>query len=458
MREVVRSDQDSPVAHFIKRGMGNWDDPDAFLRSLTAQMRRRYVLPRTEEEGRMPPEAAFLSVAQRVSRALPEGQKAVLYLDGLDEAFGPTGRFFRVPLQGILPRRLPEGVVMVLTSRPGDHLDGLAHPDVCETRGLDPDGRDNLDDIRAYLRGQDRARGLGLSDDFVERLVASSEGFFAVAVLYLRERPDLHAELRAWREDPSRLPRGLTGWLTEQWQRVTQAAQPHGMEARAVSGALGLLASAREPLSPEHLSAFLTHVLRGEGGLKAVGFLRADDLARHLDGALRLCEEFFDARDPAQGAAVPYRFFHTRFPEFILTKLTSVERQDCHRLLAEGCAGWGGFCDAARDYALRHRLAHLIAARAWEAFARASGEADFVVARGERFGFAGVHADALSAARAPDLPLTWREAFGAWEAFLRPRLEVLERSPQAYPQEVRNAFLPVAPEPLKGLFEAFRGR
>ena len=179
----VRQAPSPTVSHFIKRGMGNWDEPEAMLRSLTAQLRRKYALPQTDTEARMTPGAALLSTLQRVSRSLRQGQKEVIYLDGLDEAFGPTGRFTQVALPGILPRLLPEGIMMVLTSRPGEHLHWLADPTVCVTRDLDPTAPDNLEDIRTYLRQQNHTRRLGLEEAFIERLVAASEGYFAVAEL-----------------------------------------------------------------------------------------------------------------------------------------------------------------------------------------------------------------------------------------------------------------------------------
>ena len=54
----VRQRPSPTVSHFIKRGMGNWDEPEAMLRSLTAQLRRKYALPQTDTEARMTPSAA----------------------------------------------------------------------------------------------------------------------------------------------------------------------------------------------------------------------------------------------------------------------------------------------------------------------------------------------------------------------------------------------------------------
>jgi hypothetical protein len=225
---------------------------------------------------------------------------------------------------------------------------------------------------------------------------------------------------------------------------------------------LGLMALAREPLSRAHLLAFLADDARSNrrtGNVSTLGMLSVKEIQRHLDAVLRLTQELFDPRDPAQGSVAPYRFYHTLFPEFITAQLSEVEQHRYHRLLAQGCqrvlssgrphASIGPApADRVRDYALRHRLAHLITAQDWQAVACAFADADYIVERSKRFGFADVHADALIAMQAAALPSQWQEAFGACERFLRWRIERLQYFPQAYQQEMVNEFLPIAPEPF----------
>jgi len=367
--DMASRSQAPTVLHFIKHGMGNWDEPEAILRSLTTQLRRKYVLAETDAEQRLAPHAAFLAVLQRVSWSVREGQKEVIYVDGLDETFGPTGRFAQVALPGILPRLLPVGIVMVLTSRPGDHLNWLADQTLCETVNLDAGSGDNLDDIRSYLDQQNRSRRLGLAADFIERLVDASEGSFAVATLYLRPRSDLEAELQAWQQNPSRIPRGLTGWLKAQWQRLMFAAKQQAITEDVVRGVHGILAVARAPLSREHLSAFLTSAVRQTAHCstpRAIGFLSVNEVSRHVEAVLHLSQEFFDPLESEQGTLASYRFFHTGFSEFIVAQLSEVERQDCHRLLAEACIQWRNYRGIMRDYALRYLPTHLVEAQKWD--------------------------------------------------------------------------------------------
>ncbi|MCW5854357.1 MAG: hypothetical protein KIT87_30085, partial [Anaerolineae bacterium] len=366
--EQVRTALSPVVHHFIKRGMGDWDNPSVFLRSLTAQLRRKYVLLPPDDEQSMSPSQVFLRTLGQVSDCLEVGESEVIYLDGLDEAFGSMSRFHQIALPGVLPRYLPSGIVIVLTSRPGEHLGWLADPSLCHRLDLDPDARDNRADIRAYLEQQNEARGLGLDQELMDRLVVATEGFFIVAVLYLRQRPELRDELRAWRDAPQRIPRGLTGWLTEEWQRLIFAARQEGIPADVVRGVMGLLVAAQEPLSREQLTTFLSYADRqpsSAGSPLTIGFVPISELGRHLGRVMELAQEFFEPLDPSQGANAPYRFFHTRFSEFTVAQVTEVELRDSHHVLAEGCLGWPTFPDNASQYAVEYVLSHCAVGLQW---------------------------------------------------------------------------------------------
>src|SRR5207245_4144303 len=137
---------------FIRRNRGRCDDPGAMVRSLEAQLRRKHglVAPLVTSGADLAGlQEALLATLRRVSTKLEdEGKRRkerlreIVYLDGLDEAFGPTGRFGRVALPGVLPEELPDGIFVVLTSRPGEHLPWLADPALCDTVGADPSSGD----------------------------------------------------------------------------------------------------------------------------------------------------------------------------------------------------------------------------------------------------------------------------------------------------------------------------
>src|SRR5688572_8453483 len=97
------SSQVGTVYHFIRRGEGNLDDPEILLNSLTAQLRRIYALPMRVEERNLSAPDMFHRMLKQVSRKLENGQHQVIWIDGLDEAFGPTGRFSDRSLSEFIP-------------------------------------------------------------------------------------------------------------------------------------------------------------------------------------------------------------------------------------------------------------------------------------------------------------------------------------------------------------------
>src|SRR5262249_48068731 len=95
-----------PIFHFVRRTEPGWDDPERMLRSLTAQLCRKYpVTVNRELEDRFQKARSaaarnnaaaeiLADVLERVSRIIvSEDEREVLWIDGLDEAFGPTGRY-----------------------------------------------------------------------------------------------------------------------------------------------------------------------------------------------------------------------------------------------------------------------------------------------------------------------------------------------------------------------------
>ncbi len=215
-----------------------------------------------------------------------------------------------------------------------------------------------------------------------------------------------------------------------------------------INGVLGILAAAREPLVRSQLISFLR-----VAGAAQIGLIGIDRVIAAVEKVLWAAEDFFTPQDPALGADAPYRFFNTSFREFLFGKLGDDERRDCHRLIAGGCGGWRDVDDAARDYTLKHRVAHWQEARAWSRIAEAFLDLDFVVRRIRRFGFAPVYEGARMLARLEDVPDPWRGNLSDWERFLRWRINRLQRDPEVYGQEMVNEFAPVASAPWRTLID-----
>ena len=301
------SGQTGAVCHFIRRGEGDLDHPTILLKSLTAQLRRIYALPMRAEERNLPAADVFQRVLKQLSRKLQNGQHQVIWIDGLDEAFGPTGRFSDRSLSDILPLNgLPRGIILVLTSRPGgEHLTWLEDPQQFRSISIDAQLKNSEEDIRAYLIRQNEALGLGLMPDFLNKLVEASEGCFVAAVRYLHPNPYLKEVLAEWQSHPERIPKGLNGWLNWQWQWLLRAAREQNIPERIVIGVLGYLAIADE----KERAKVLIH------------FLSEDQLEAYWDRVLRLSSELVEPVQTGSGSDVRYRFFHPHFAEFIWEKI-----------------------------------------------------------------------------------------------------------------------------------------
>jgi hypothetical protein len=99
--------------HFIRRGWANWDDPEALVGSLVAQIEARVPEPREPEaDEQLAPAvrlaASLLRVSERV--LVPRGERLVLLIDGLDEYDPRPGSPPGGPLASFLPYALPPGV------------------------------------------------------------------------------------------------------------------------------------------------------------------------------------------------------------------------------------------------------------------------------------------------------------------------------------------------------------
>jgi hypothetical protein len=354
------------VVHFF-RAEGDLDRPERMARSLEAQLRRRWGLPRQPGEEN-------LEDAERLRRVLEEaGRRArawgvvqEIWVDGLDEAFGPEG-----VLEKWLPLEAPPGVFIGLTSRPGKHLEGWQEPRARRLELLEERAFQQAD-LEAYLAA-DAEEGLGLSPDLITRLAEAAEGSFLAVVMYrrmLRERPELRTE---WERDPGAIPRGLDGYLESEWKRLQAAVRSARMDPAVAEWALGLLTALLEPLSLQELGDLLRGVADKEkevaAGLKA--------LPGVLPWIARWLERAVDSRQ------TPIRWFHSRFREFLSERLLWVDPRAVHRALGAACDRWAALPagSRARGYAVRHRLRHHRAAGDGEAIWRAALEAGY---QGER--------------------------------------------------------------------------
>jgi hypothetical protein len=265
----------------------------------------------------------------------------VLWIDGLDEAFGPTGRYHDTPgLPGLLPARLPATVYAVLTSRPGDHLHWLRDPTLCVRHRLEDKRDTNVADVRRYFTDHRKDVDPPLEEEFIARAAERTQGKFYVAVHKLAEVQRDPAAPR----DPQTIPPSVHDYHAEVYQRVVARARQEKIRGEQVRFVLGLLAEAKEPLALEHLEAF--------------------DVPDHAEQILAWAAEYFRHRPLQRDPRLPFEFNHTSVPEFLAAGLTPGERRRIHAHLAKATQRWPDLTEEPRRYALRNLPAHLIAAGA----------------------------------------------------------------------------------------------
>ena len=319
--QVSPSKDRGAVYHFIRRGLGQ-DDPDRMLASLAAQLLRVHALPAWNGEKAALPAAVFAQTLERLAASLHEGERQLIWIDGLDEAFGPLGAYHGAALDRLLPLDgLPPGVILVMTSRGDGPLDWLDDVQRFHRIDLDQNRQANLADIREYLGRQSRDLDLNLESGLLDQLAQASEGCFMAAVRYLNpagNRAALEARIAEWRLRPYNIPTGLEGWLQRQWSILLASANQAGIDRRVVYAAMGVAAHEAGLRTGAGSTASVASAIKA-----TARFLTTQEIASletTMEGVTRLAGEFFEI-ESGPGGQVWYRFFHSRFAEFVREKV-----------------------------------------------------------------------------------------------------------------------------------------
>ncbi|HEX2688280.1 MAG TPA: AAA family ATPase [Kofleriaceae bacterium] len=362
--------------HFIRRGWANWDDPEALVGSLVAQLEARVPEVREPEgDARLAPAARLAAALVRVSeRALvPRGERLVLVIDGLDEYDPRPGSLAGDPLGAFLPYALPRGVSVLCASRPRHpYVDSLATRGVLVQIDLDDAQRfaaDNAATVRAFW--EQAARELGLDAPFIAQAVERAGGNLEHAAMLHRQLAGLPRE----RRHVDDIPRGLGALLASAWDRI--ATDP------AVVDGLGVLCAARESLTVDELG----RVARWTGAAPRQAFVRG-------------AREWLIETRRSSGAS-EYRLHHDSIRAHVANAIGSDALAGHHLALAERLATWPAPTDAsARRYALRHALQHRGEAGAWADAWRVAADVAFLEAKCRELGVHDAEADvARTAAR-----------------------------------------------------------
>jgi WD40 repeat protein len=204
-------------------------------------------------------------------------ERYLIVIDALDEA----NENQRNPLVDMLAqnaRRLPEWLGILITSRPEREvktpLQGLAglEPLVLETRS-----EENQEDIREYLREELEEELAGRdAGAIVEAILEKSEGVFLYVEYVCAQLRDSVLSLDRLEEFPD----GLAGIYVQYFERQFPDIAVYKATVRH---AIGVIAAAREPLTPEQLGRVLDwHTYERRDLVDSMGAI-----FREIDGKLQ---------------------------------------------------------------------------------------------------------------------------------------------------------------------------
>ncbi|GAA0990063.1 hypothetical protein GCM10009555_075210 [Acrocarpospora macrocephala] len=240
--------------HFVVAALGV-NRPEQFLENVSAQIIAAYQLDRPPL---LPVEASrdgvFLSgLLAEAARSRPE--PVVVVLDALDEVSHAGD-----PRENLLylPPRLPDGVFLVVSTRPRDHADLRLQVESREFFLLDAGAAANLADVTEYLeifaarpRMRDLLAAQGIAPAlFVTTLLGKAEGNF----MYLHHVLPAIEEGRLGAGGLGDLPQGLQAYYESHWRLMRGADFETWLTYR--QPVIVYLAAAREPVSPAQLAAW----------------------------------------------------------------------------------------------------------------------------------------------------------------------------------------------------------
>ena len=204
--QLAKGARDEEVPHhFIRRNQANFDQPEAIRANLAARIEQMWP---AQAEADAQPANRLNDLLARVSEhaLVPQKQRLVIVVDGLDESSMIGASVNDNPLPKFLPYRLPEGVFVVCASRPDyPNLKWLERRSEF-VPSIDLDGEWAASNDAAVSAFWAACRDtLALSDDFVETAVVRASGNLLHAVALKRRLEEYPDEAPV----PALIPEGL---------------------------------------------------------------------------------------------------------------------------------------------------------------------------------------------------------------------------------------------------------
>jgi hypothetical protein len=288
---------DRGYVHHFNIASQNIRSTRAFLENTCAQLIACYGLENKEFPQNATDNSGFLvqCLSDAAAKRKDKSQKIVIAIDSLDEAdrLGLASAVNNL----FLPHSLPEGVYIVLTTRPlADVRLDVAHKQVLD---LEANSAGNLQDITEYIQAfiqrpamQSRISTLGYkSDDFLVALRAKCQGNFMYLYHVL---PDIEAG-RLIPDNVDDLPDGLLAYYQRHWRQMRDGNEKEF--DTLYEPIVCILGVAQEPVTVQQIATW-TKLSQGQ-----------------VKTSIQLWREFLEEEQVEDKQC--YRIYHVSFQDFL---------------------------------------------------------------------------------------------------------------------------------------------
>lgn len=349
-------------AYHLLRREQEWDNVRLMRQSLILQLSWLYGF-----QMGIPSEEAELVLA--FNNALREASEragddpVILFIDGLDEAFGGAGDYRDKKLTDYFPQSMPPNVFFFITSRNNDPQQQFQN---CLAEIITDEGaKQYIPDILEYLKAENERRTLNLGDDFLKTLADKSEGCFLAAKFYLQQRNDedndqFRKRLEEWQQQPSEIYQGYQGVFDYHWNPIQSAVNsdtpPFSYELTQLREFMGLIALAKDRVNMLMLYKLVDTRDNGKPVLRLCKLENERLDLEYVRKFAAACRELFVHFDPIANRHY-LRFYHTFFQEKIKEEVKEV-KDDVLKVFARFCDRWSETGFQFKEYALRFGVLH----------------------------------------------------------------------------------------------------
>lgn len=290
MSKLIR---DRGYIHHFNIAPQNIRSPRAFLENVCLQLIIRYNLPQKQLPSNAGDDSGFLMQCLSDAAADSKNYPIVLAVDSLDES-DRTGLSPNVNTL-YLPPSLPQGVYIVVTTRPLSEM----RLQVSQSRYFDlgPNSENNGNDIDAYtakfIAVQEKMRAWLTTwnlepKDFISAIRAKSQGNF----MYLHHVLPAIAEGRFKKGTINELPEGLLEYYQRHWREMREGRETEFKTI--IKPIVCFLGAAKEPVTVDQIAAWQK--------------VDVDDVRKYIG----VWQEFL-----TEGPPKYYRIYHASFQDFL---------------------------------------------------------------------------------------------------------------------------------------------